>query len=455
MIPKMEWFYTAPVEAFAVRRGDPLGMRAVADDMAEWLVPGLSNRTLDARWISIMCWAVGRGHAAWRAFHSVQDDSAALSREATNELYAWVRPLEILWVARAIAATDAQGADQRRQLPGVQAARRWLRNPKAESFGFTRDAYERYRFTGVYGGYRIALRNLPGLTIGGDGWRLDNLGKQLAEVVQAHVQYVQVGRPRPGARPQPERYWVKQFAWRDDTTTYLPTPASAPGRLVGAERKILKSILFSSDHGHEQGAHRQAVLEAAAAIQAKTRSELFSRLARKLGQAGPTSALGLMSAFSELTDAGIAAMNACWDAVIDGSNSGQAFASFDDVVERKPMVDALVALETAAQRWQRETKLASTYRVADALAGRVIGVRGRRRQIEALVQHHHLFGGGLKWLAIDGKTIKRLVPPNSGHASAYRYRLSALSRLGVQCGVIDEVHPTLLASDEFDAMEDA
>ena len=62
--PMDEWFYSAPIDAVAVRRGDNWGMRAIAEEMAEQLAPGLSNRTMGGRRISIICWAVGQDNVA-------------------------------------------------------------------------------------------------------------------------------------------------------------------------------------------------------------------------------------------------------------------------------------------------------------------------------------------------------------------------------------------------------
>src|SRR5688572_13730452 len=119
--PFFEWFYTAPVEDNAVRRGDPLGMRAVAEDMAEVLAPGLSNRTMDGRWFSIICWALQQSYAAWWALRAVEDDGHVVTREAAKEIYSWLRPLELLWLARTVKNTDDRGKG--RQLPGVRSIR--------------------------------------------------------------------------------------------------------------------------------------------------------------------------------------------------------------------------------------------------------------------------------------------------------------------------------------------
>lgn len=55
------WFLTAPHEPVLVRRGDPLGFRMAADYFADLLVPDLSNRSVDARWFTLLSWALSNG----------------------------------------------------------------------------------------------------------------------------------------------------------------------------------------------------------------------------------------------------------------------------------------------------------------------------------------------------------------------------------------------------------
>ena len=109
MRPFTEWFFRAPLEDIAMRRGDPLGMRSVAEELAEALAPGLSNRTVDARWISILCLVLDQGHAAWDAFGASSHGDTMINRNAAKELYSWVRPLEMLWLARTVKLTEEQG----------------------------------------------------------------------------------------------------------------------------------------------------------------------------------------------------------------------------------------------------------------------------------------------------------------------------------------------------------
>jgi hypothetical protein len=238
----------------------------------------------------------------------------------------------------------------------------------------------------------------------------------------------------------------------------LPTVLAEPKRFARPERDLLSRALFSSSEGSDvdrhYGARRRAVVEAAVASSAITRPELFADIARALGRGKPMDELALLSPFCELADAGVAAMNACWTAVSEGDGTG--FARTSDVLARPEVTAGLDYIAAAAKRWQRE---ASTARrpipVADALAAGVLGADGqRKRQLHALERHHNQFGGGLKWLAIEGDTIKPLAPIQGGGASEYRFRIGAVSRLGVQAAVIGEMPTSLRDSDELDGEDE-
>lgn len=71
-----------------------------------------------------------------------------------------------------------------------------------------------------------------------------------------------------------------------------------------------------------------------------------------LGGAKPFERLRLLSAFCQLADAGVAAMNACWRMVRDGDGTG--FARAADVVASSEVSSALEVLAVSARRWQRE-----------------------------------------------------------------------------------------------------
>ena len=90
------WYFTKPWEPVSIRRGDALGFRAASDYFADLLAPGLSNGTSDARWISLLSWCLNGSHIAWK-----KAGGGDLSRrDEQRERYAWLRPLELLWLGK-------------------------------------------------------------------------------------------------------------------------------------------------------------------------------------------------------------------------------------------------------------------------------------------------------------------------------------------------------------------
>ena len=79
-----EYFLTEATEPIYVRRGDPLGFRPAADAFADLLAPGLSNRTYDARWLTILSWILVRV-AETRKGLGFDDDE--LDLEQRREIY--------------------------------------------------------------------------------------------------------------------------------------------------------------------------------------------------------------------------------------------------------------------------------------------------------------------------------------------------------------------------------
>jgi len=50
--------FTAPWDPVVVRRGDALGLPAVADQFSEAIAPNLSNAIRDGRWVTILAWCL-------------------------------------------------------------------------------------------------------------------------------------------------------------------------------------------------------------------------------------------------------------------------------------------------------------------------------------------------------------------------------------------------------------
>lgn len=168
------WYFTASWDPVLVRRGDALGFRAGSDYFAELLAPGLSNSTVDARWITLLSWCLKWSHLAWR-----NAGGRELSRRDDQQArYAWLRPLELLWVARTLSAGQSTG-----QLRGRRSIERWFKtDQQTPNFSMSSDQFRRYRQVGMYGAYRVLFRTVPGLTQSGDGWTPGDVAHGLAEL---------------------------------------------------------------------------------------------------------------------------------------------------------------------------------------------------------------------------------------------------------------------------------
>ncbi len=150
------WYLTAPWDPIPVRRGDALGLRAGADYFADLLAPGLSNATSDARWISLLSWCLKWSHVVW----TISGGRDLSRRDDQRARYAWLRPLELLWVDRTLNSGQITG-----QLRGRRSVERWRKaDRQLPDFSMSPDQFRRYRQVGMYGAYRVVLRTIPGLT---------------------------------------------------------------------------------------------------------------------------------------------------------------------------------------------------------------------------------------------------------------------------------------------------
>jgi hypothetical protein len=111
---------------------DALGLRALSDQFADAVAPGLSNRVRDGRWVTILAWCLARSHAV---FHASGRRSVA-TRTLQRERYGWLRPLELMWVARTISLTEDW---QNRSLAGQRRVRPWYEDDdqSKDRFGMT------------------------------------------------------------------------------------------------------------------------------------------------------------------------------------------------------------------------------------------------------------------------------------------------------------------------------
>ena len=443
--------FTAPWEPLIVRRGDALGMRALADRFADAVAPGLSNRIRDGRWITILSWCLVQSDTRFRE----TGGRSLETKEEQRDRYAWLRPLELLWVARTIQLTEDGGS--KRSLAGLRRVKVWLetqpRNDKR--FGLSFDQFRAYRQTGMYGGYRLGFRMWPGMTVGRDGWTPGPQAHKLAKWLDK-----QLGPMAPEIKPKrlsnrgnagasrgtrwkhdPVHWWQRHWKkfcepHREADRKTLPRKSNDFGELP--EAKLLAPVLFGSDTG---GQRRKAILEQVMQAKATTHLEMCRHLQRSFPK---DQKIALMPAFSQLADDGIEVME-----LIAGELHKSPKAMLDQVAQSPELAEACDRLRESSQAWRqrqggtiRHVELANQFAESIPTSGQTIDI------LRGLLQHHEVHGGGLKWFVLRGNTIEPRSPPGVGN-SRYRFRLWSLARLGIQCGLTSKGMPRALAADEL------
>lgn len=438
MIEQHGWYFTAPWDAVPIRRGDALGLRAGADHFADLVAPGLSNSTSDARWISILSWCLRWSHLAWRNAGggdlSLRDDQRAR--------YAWLRPLELLWVARTLVSEQTTG-----QLRGRRSVARWLTGIDdgrwLPNFAMSPDQFRRYRQVGTYGAYRVVLRTVPGLTTG-DGWTPAETALKLAGLVndslpraarlrQEHFE----SRTKWGrwAEGDEARYWVER-GWRASWATtggFLPTPADAiRRRLPEEERRLLEPAIFA------QGSARRVTAEVlAGAKTARTHAELCDALAASTALAAKLepASLAALPAFTRFADAAMHAMRGVWSAIND--DDAEQAPDVETLARSPDLRERLDRLGAVGAAWLRAPGR-STFphaRVVTRLAEATQAATTTAEQLRVLSRHHVEHGGGRRWFREQAGRLVPLVADTGIAATDYRFRLRPLARLAAQCGV--------------------
>jgi len=126
-------FFTEPWEPVTVRRGDALGLGALADQFADAVAPDLNNQISDGRWVTLLAWSLVQSQRVFLA----GGGRSVITRKEQLDRYAWLRPLELLWVARTISLLKADTEDwKQRALPGRRRVAPWVEdNMKTDWFG--------------------------------------------------------------------------------------------------------------------------------------------------------------------------------------------------------------------------------------------------------------------------------------------------------------------------------
>ena len=449
--------FTAPWEPVLVRRGDALGIRALTDVIAEAVAPGLSSRINDARWITILAWSLARSHDAFFA----SGGRSVSTRIEQRARYAWLRPLELMWVARTMEVAGESFAN--RLLPGRRRVRAWREhdNEASPHFGMTEDQFRNYRQTGIYGAYRLGFRKWPEMTVLGDGWTPGPASHRLARWLDKNL-----GAARPAfplftsanngeglssrsakrARGDEVSFWLRTWpeyknGGRSADENTLPRPRD--DFEVVHEAEVLTAPLFGD---HAGGKRRMQIARAIEVANCSDHAEVCAALREEFGG---DRAINLLPAFSRLADAGMAAME-----LVARVLKKQLFVALGEVVRDPKAKDVCAELSASAKAWLAAARASQGVRHIDA-ANRfasAVATANRLECLRELLLHHELRGAGLRWFVLRGGNVEARSPAALGSAR-YRFRLWSLCRLAAQVGVIDGM-PSGLEADDYELADD-
>lgn len=442
-----------------MRRGDALGLGALADQFANAVAPDLSNRISDGRWVTLLAWSLVQSQQAFQA----SGGRSVVTRQEQIQRYAWLRPLELLCVARTISLLKADTEDwKQRPLSGRRRVAPWVDgNMKADRFGMTPKQFQAYRQTGPYGGYRRAFRKWPGLTTG-DGWtpgpQSEALSRWLDDKLKgARLQLpddvsrsAKLARNKEG-RDSENKWWIahwKNFGQAAQTgkTAELNTLPRQRGDFSELpEAALLMPLIFGNDTA---GKKRLTIVKSIAKSSAIDHASLCQYLSQHFSSE-PT--IARLATFSSLADAGLDAMNYINDVLKREPKVGLV-----EVAKGSAAKEVCKALQAAAQAWlelqakpeARATTLRhadSADRFAQTMAASAVPLECFRQ----LLRHHETYGGGLRWFILRDAHIEARTL-SIGEASRYGFRLWALCRLAVQCGVLTNMPKSLHINIEPD-----
>lgn len=449
------WFFTAPPEDLGERRGDPFGLRRAADFYADALAPGFTSGTNDARWITILSWILTQ---AWERYRKLRDRvDGPLNHDEARHLYAWVQPLELLWIARTLLKVP----DSTAVLPNKRAVRAWLNGGQKLDgrcppfFGLSSDQIRRFRATGPYGRYRGLLRSI-GMTVDNDGWRPNDTALALAKtlgVATANGSLRTLGQADNLAARG--RYW--SACWEEWATpkNVKTLPQGATSQLYKPEQNILRKALFAGEPP-SPAARRQAVVKLCAG--GESHEVICASIAKGLAKSVDASeqiAIARLPGFVALSDAATDVLSILWSRLNDADIVS---LPIDDLAKDHEVGQALSRLRETAARWtdaQRtqpvglDTAFSAVHRFAE-----VVAVPGAGKQLAALADHHAKHGGGVSWFAREGGSLSRVARRSGLSPQPLRFRLAALCQVAWQVGRIDQM-PTGLMADAVEDGQDA
>lgn len=452
-----EWLFTEPYEQIYSKRGDALGWLNIAESFSDMLAPGLSKRTCDARWITILsyCLMVSRRATLKKSLNSF---------ETQHKRYEWLKPLELIWIAFSLSQLH-QDSTKGLQLPGRRAVQQWLNKPMMEQkkdskFGLSTDQWKRYRQTGIYGAYRVALRKLPKLTMNGDGWTPDRVGIDLAKLMESKLNGIELKNGQINGNSKPDTYWIKKVWKERDKINYsnLPTSSKKIKALPIKERRILKKAIFDENSECER---RRIVAEIIGKVDPRKYSILCSHIAKGLKKTGDGVDLALLASFSQFADSAVDFFDEMMEIMYESDED--IGIKFEKLAENKNMIKRNNRVENAAINWcEKREKIKNDTNIdfssVDELAKAISINNGDNKGIiRELINHHINCSTGRKWFNLINNEYLEPALPVSGFnfkSSYYRFRLSQLGRIAVQCGVIEEGKLPRILHKEAEVIEE-
>jgi hypothetical protein len=145
---------------------------------------------------------------------------------------------------------------------------------------------------------------------------------------------------------------------------------------------------------------------------------------------------------SRLADAGMDAMDLVAQALRENGH-----ITLDALTARSGTRRVCRSVAAAARSWKRCALPALPHiQTANSFAA-AVDQEDPRACLAALLTHHEVEGGGLRWFVLrDGMIEPRA--PLRGVSARYRFRLWPLARLAAQCGVLQHMPRGLRADHE-------
>jgi hypothetical protein len=414
-------------------------MRNITDEVADMLAPGLTNRTRDARWLTLLAWSLVASDQAWRKVGGSDISNAATRAER----YAWLRPLELLWVARSmhIGGKSYRAA----QWPGSRSLARW--DHLSPRFSMTGTQLTNHRQLGAYGAYRVLFRQ-QGFTLFNDGWTPADSTLSLAKFVTETLSKEGAAptwqnKPR---HPDPAHWWITTGwpQWRTPCKeSKLLLSGIQPTKLHQEEIQVLLPLLF---------ADKSDRLRTAEAIGATSASAdyvgLCNFLSRKLPAAGGNPSLSRLGVLADLHDAGVQVLRTIAQCCLENSVTVTVLA------RDRNLVEAHRRFVSCAMNWREHedsSPLFSHQVEADRLAK--VSIPSTQAFLHRFITHHEAHSSGTRWFALDGDTIVSIGAESSVAGGDFGYRLHALARLAVQCGVLKKLPRALVENVREEGVE--